>query len=141
MTHSGDSRERPSPELLSVTADLDIEVDGHSARLRGDGRQVVLRSDHPQLMWESLTRASLPDSVGAVSGPRAIGRVARGMAQAGIHLDVEGPRGVIVSLGDGERSLIGRVVTGSSAVRPRSARSLLPFAGVFARRVSRRHTT
>lgn len=141
MTDSGDSRGRPSPELLSVTADLDIEVDGLFAHLAGDGRRLVLHSDRPQTMWSALTQASLPDSVGDVSGPRAIGRVARAMADAGIHLDVEGPRGVVVSLGEGERSVIGRVVAGSTAVRPRSARSLLPFVGVAVRRVARRRTT
>ncbi|MBO1767128.1 hypothetical protein [Allobranchiibius sp. GilTou38] len=134
MTRTEGSRERP----LSVTADLDIEIDGVFSHLAGDGRRMVLHSEHPQAMWSALTQASLPDSVGDVSGPRAIGRLARAMADAELHLDVEGPRGVIVSIGDGERSVIGRVVTGSAAVRPRSARSLLPFLGVAARRVVRR---
>ncbi|MBO1753886.1 hypothetical protein [Allobranchiibius sp. CTAmp26] len=138
MTDAEGSRERPSSEALSVTADLDVEIDGVFSHLAGDGRRLVLHSEHPQSTWSALTQASLPDSIGDVRGPRAIGRVARAMADAGVHLDVEGPRGVVVSLGDGERSVIGRVVTGSTAVRPRSARSLLPFVGVAARRIARR---
>lgn len=142
MTGSGDSRGLPSPAVLLVTADIDIDVDGFSARLEGDGRHLVLRSDHPHRVWSSLARASLPDSVGNVSGLRAAGRAARAMADVGIHLDVQGPGGAVVSLGDGESSMIGRLVTGSSAVRPRSVRSLLPFVGAAINEVlrRRRHT-
>lgn len=127
MTGSGDSRDLPSPAVLFVAADIDITVDGLPARLEGEGRRVVLRSDHPHHVWSSLARASLPDSVGNVSGLRAMGRAAHAMSDVGVHLDVEGPRGALVSLGDGERSMIGRFFTGSSAVRPRSVRSLLLF--------------
>lgn len=140
MTASGDSRGVPSPGLVSVTADLDIEMDGVSARLEADGQRLVLRSDQPQLLWSSLTQASIPDSVGSVSGLRAAGRAARAMSEVGIHLDVEGPRGPVVSIGDGEHSLVGRLVTGSSAVQPGSIRSLLPFVGVFTRGALRRRS-
>lgn len=138
MTASGDSRGVPSPGLVSVAADLDIEMDGVFARLEGDGQRLVLRSEQPQLMWSSLIQASIPDSVGSVSGLRAAGRAARAMSDIGIHLDVEGPRGAVVSIGDGEHSMIGRLVTGSSAVRPGSIRSLLPFVGVVTRAALRR---
>ena len=138
MSGSGDSAGPPSPAVLLVTADVDISVDGFSARLGGDGSRLVLRSDHSHHLWSSLTRASLPDSVGNVSGIRAVGRAARVMSDVGVHLDVQGPRGAVVSLGDGERSVIGRLVTGSSAVRPRSVRSLLPFVGVAISGVLRR---
>lgn len=137
MTGSGDSRDLPSPAALVVAADLDITVDGLSARLEGEGQQVVLRSAHPHLIWANLASAALPDSVGNVSGIRAVGRAARAMSEAGVHLDVEGPRGAIVSLGHGERSIIGRLGTGSSAVQPRSVRALLPFVGVTARGIVR----
>ena len=117
----------PSRATLLVSADLDITVDGLSARLEGQGGRVVLSSDDSHRVWSSLAKASLPDSVGNVSGPRSIGRAATAMSDVGVHLDVEGPRGPVVGLGEGERSLLGRLFTGSSAVRPRSARALVPF--------------
>lgn len=136
MTGSGDSRNPPSPDALVVAADLDITVDGVSARLEGEGQHVVLRSDHPHLIWSSLARASLPDAVGNVSGIRAVGRAAEAMSKAGVHLDVEGPRGAIAGLGDGERSVIGRLFTGSGAVQPRSVRAVLIFLRVIFLRVT-----
>lgn len=141
MTGSGGGHSAPSPAVLVVTADLDITVDGFSARLEGTGQHLVLRSDHPQLMWSSLTQASLPDAVGSISGLRAAGRAAQALSDIGLHLDVQGPRGTIVSLGHGEHSLIGRLLTGSDAVRPRSVRSLLPFVDVVAKGILRRRRT
>ena len=140
MTTREPRRGQPTPAALSVDADLDIDVDGHSARLEGDGQRLVLRSDHPELLWSSLLNASLPDQVGNVSGPRSIGRAASQLADVGVHLDVEGPHGTVVSIGDGENSRIGRLVTGSAAVQPKSVRSLLPFAGVLVKKVLRRNT-
>ncbi len=138
MTAREHRRGVPTPTVLSVTADLDIEVDGHTARLEGDGQRLVLRSGQPQLLWSSLTNAPLPDEVGNLSGLRSVGRVASEMANAGIHLDVEGPHGTVVSIGDGEDSKLGRLVTGSGSIQPGSVRSLLPFAGVVVKKVFRR---
>lgn len=139
MTAREHRRGQPTPVVFSVAADLDIDVDGHSARLEGDGRRLVLRSDNPELLWSSLLNASLPDEVGNVSGLRSVGRAASKMADAGIHLDVEGPRGTVVGIGDGEDSRFGRLVTGSAAVQPKSVRSLLPFIGVVVRKVLHRN--
>lgn len=138
MTAREYRRGRPTPAVLSVTADLDIDVDGHSARLEGDGQRLVLRSDHPELLWSSLLNASFPDEVGNVSGLRSVGRAASEMADAGIHLDVEGPHGTVVSIGDGEDSTFGRLVTGSAAIQPKSVRSLLPFARVVVKKILHR---
>lgn len=124
--------------MLSMVADLDIDVDGHSARLEGEGQRLVLRSEHPHLLWSSVIQASVPDAVGHLTGVRSAGRAASAMADVGMHLDVEGPRGTVVSIGDGEHSVIGRLVTGSSAIRPRSVRALLPFVGVILGKVLRR---
>lgn len=138
MTTPGGGSGLPSPAVLSVTADLDITVDGHSAHLEGHRQHLVLRSDVPHLMWSSLTQASLPDEVGNLSGLRSVGRAAQAMADMGVHLDIEGPRGTVISLGHGEHSVIGRLVTGNSAVRPGSVRTLVPFVEVVAKRVLRR---
>lgn len=121
-----------------MTADLVIAVDGSSARLEGTGQHLVLRSDRPELMWSSLTHAVLPHEVGSTGGLRAAGRAAQAISDIGLHLDVQGPHGTIVSLGHGEQSIVGRVVTGSSAVRLRSVRSLLPFVDVVVKRILRR---
>ena len=114
-----------------MVADLDIDVDGYSARLEGEGQRLVLRSDQPHLLWSSLIQASVPDAVGHITGVRSAGRAAAALAEVGMHLDVEGPHGTVVSIGEGENSVIGRIITGSKAIRPRSARSLLPFVRVI----------
>lgn len=128
----------PTSAVLSVTADLDIEVDGHTARLEGEGQRLVLRSDHLEVLWSSLLNASLPAEVGKLSALRSVGRAASEMADAGVHLDVEGPHGTVVSIGNGEDSKLGRLVTGSAAIQPKSVRSLLPFAGAVVKKVFRR---
>lgn len=138
MTAREHRRGQPTSAALSVTADLDIDIDGHSARLEGDGQRLVLRSDHPELLWSSVLNAALPDQIGNVSGPRSIGRAASEVAAAGMHIDVEGPHGTVVSIGAGEDSRLGRLITGSAAVQPKSVRSLLPFARVLVNRVLRR---
>lgn len=138
MTAREHRRGLPTSAVLSVTADLDIEVDGHTARLEGEGQRLVLRSDHPEVLWSSLLNASLPAEVGKLSALRSVGRAASDMADAGVHLDVEGPHGTVVSIGNGEDSKLGRLVTGSAAIQPKSVRSLLPFAGVVVKKVFRR---
>lgn len=135
VTSPGGSLGTTPSDALSVDADLDISVGDCSARLEGKGQRMVLRCDYPHLLWPRLTEASLPDEIGNVSGVRSVGRVATAMSEAGIHLDVEGPDGIIVSLGHGKRSLVGRVVTGSGSVKVRSVRSLVPFVGVVIAKV------
>ena len=115
MTRSG---------ALSVSADLRIESDGQRAHLVGDGGSLILHTDQPLQFWSSINHAALPSGVGRVSGPRALGRVAGALDDAGITLDVTGPDGVLVRLGDGAGSRLGRLVTGSSAVGFGSVRLL-----------------
>jgi hypothetical protein len=74
-----------------------------------------------------VSRAALPAGVGRVGGPRALGRLASGLRDAGVRLEVRGPRGVLVALGDGVRSAAGRVTTGSAALRPGGPRALGPL--------------
>ena len=117
-----------TPPALRVEADLAIEVDGRSAHLRGDGNTLVLTSAHPASVWAAAVGAALPAGVGVASGPRAIALVADRLAAAGLSLEVTGPQGRVVRLGDGVQSVLGRVTTGSSAVgpgRPRAVAVLL----------------
>jgi hypothetical protein len=100
----------------AVFADLRIETDGQRAHLVGDGTALVLHTDSPMRFWSTLNRAALPSGVGRVNGPRALGRAATALAEAGITVDVTGPDGMIVRLGDGAGSALGRLATGSSDV-------------------------
>jgi hypothetical protein len=103
---------------VAVLADLRIETDGQRAHLVGDGTALVLHTDSPlQQFWSTINRAALPSGVGRVSGPRALGRAADVLTQAGITIDVTGPGGMIVRLGEGAGSVLGRVTTGSPAVQ------------------------
>lgn len=103
---------------LSVQADLTIELDGDLARLTSDGSALTLEADHPERVWASILASALPAGVGDVDGPRAVGRIADQLSDAGLSLEVTGPRGTVAHLGHGVRSRVGRVVTGSSKVQP-----------------------
>ena len=46
-----------------------------------------------------------------------MGRAATALREAGLRVDVRGPDGVLVQLGKGTESTLGRIVTGSSAVQ------------------------
>lgn len=112
---------------LDVVADLALEVDGVPATLTGSGGRLVLEATDPGALWSSLARAPLPVGVGRVDAARALGRLADGLRDAGIRVEVRGPRGELVALGDGVRSAAGRIATGSSALRPGSPRALGPL--------------
>lgn len=111
---------------LSVLADLDLDVDGRSVRLAGNGQHLVLTSEDPAHLWDTLVRASLPSGIGQVSGPRAVGRAASLLSDNGLTLDIVGPRGTVVRLGADAHSWAGRLITGSEAVQPSSVRAVLP---------------
>jgi len=102
---------------VAVLADLRIETDGQRAHLVGDGTALVLHTDSPLQFWSTINGAALRSGVGRVSGPRALGRAADVLTQAGITIDVTGPGGMIVRLGEGAGSVLGRVTTGSPAVQ------------------------
>jgi hypothetical protein len=112
---------------LEVQADLTVDIDGVPGTLTGSGGRLVLETADPRALWSAVTRASLPVGVGRVDAARALGRLADGMRDAGVRLEVRGPRGPLVALGDGVRSVTGRVTTGSSALRPGGAGALGPL--------------
>lgn len=113
---------------LLITADLRLEVGGEKAAVTASGSHVVVRADSPATLWSELNRAALPSSVGRVSGPRAVGRAAEMLRDNGLDVEIAGPDGVLVRLGSGVHSVLGRSVTGSSAVQLVSLRSLRPIA-------------
>lgn len=112
---------------LDVVADLTVDIDGVPGTLTGSGGQLVLETADPRALWSAVTRTSLPAGVGRVDTARALGRLADGMREAGVRLEVRGPRGRLVALGAGVRSVAGRVTTGSSALRPGGAGALGPL--------------
>ncbi len=128
--HPG-SRSGP-PSRLQVQADLRIDVDGVPARLTAEGDRLTLQSSRPERAW-----AAAPALVGRAAGPRWVGRAADVLADAGLTVDVVGPQGVVVSLGDGVGSRLGRAVTGSSAVRPGAPAAVVGSAWRWARLVAR----
>ena len=119
---------------LDVQADLTLDVDGVTARLHSQGDRLVLASDHPERVWSSAVSALLPAGLVLLDGPRGIAAVARALAGIGVRLDVEGPRGVVASLGAGVSSTVGRVLTGSDAVRPGAPLAVLALAWQARRR-------
>jgi hypothetical protein len=114
-------------DRLHVTADLRLDLDGVPATLTGDGDRLVLETGDPRALWSTITKAGLPAGVGRVSAARAVGRLASGLRDAGVSVEIRGPRGPLVSLGDGVRSVAGRVTTGSDALRPGGPGALGPL--------------
>ena len=118
------------PRSAEVFADLRLESDGHRAHLIGDGRSLVLHVDEPLRMASSLRRTSLPDAAGAATGARGLGRLATALDGVGVTVDVRGRDGVLlVRLGHGAGTRIGRLLTRSDAVRFGSARDLTGAVG------------
>ncbi len=126
MTVRAGSASSPAGQraALAVHADLRIDSDGQRAHLVGDGRSLVLHTDSPLRFWSTINHAALPSGVGRVNGPRALGQAAGLLADAGITVDVTGPDGLLVRLGSGAESTLGRITTGSTAVVFGSARTL-----------------
>lgn len=103
---------------LDVQGDLHLDVDGVPAHLRATGSRLLLTSAHPDRVWAAAVASALPAGVGAIDGPRAVGRAADALAAAGLQLRVDGPHGTVVTLGDGVASRLGQAATGSAAVGP-----------------------
>jgi hypothetical protein len=118
------SSQRIVPPALSITADLRLDLDGTKAHLVGDGQSLILHSSDPLRLWSALNQASVPAGIARVDGPRAVGRAADALLDNGLRVDVTGPHGVLVRLGQGADSRAGRLITGSSGVEFGSARAL-----------------
>ena len=101
---------------LDVTADLSIDVDGVAAQLTGRRSRLVLTSAQPERVFDAAVSSMLPVGVGSISGPRAVGRVADLLREAGVRLEVRGPQGLVAAIGADVHSPTGRLLTGSDAV-------------------------
>ncbi len=121
--------QRPLGRLM-VAADLRLDVDGVGATVTGNGSTLIVASDEPVKLWQAANSSALPDGVGRIGGPRAIGRLADALDRVGLQLEVVGPDGPLVRLGArasaGASSRSARLLIGSDAVSFGSARALLP---------------
>jgi hypothetical protein len=101
---------------LSVVADLRLETAGQRVQLVGDGQSLILHTDHPLALLAAVRHTSWPTAVSPMSGRASVARAADTLHRAGLRVDVRGPGGVLVSLGNVAGSRLGRVLTGSRAV-------------------------
>jgi hypothetical protein len=111
-----------------VSADLRLESEGQRVHIVGDGTSLIVHSSDPLRLWSAMTSSALPSGVGRVSGPRAAGRAANALRDAGLRVDLTGPNGVLVALGDGAGTPAGRALTGSDSVGFGSLRAVLSTA-------------
>ncbi|MEP6852559.1 MAG: hypothetical protein ABJA87_07890 [bacterium] len=111
---------------LRVDADLHLEIDGRPVAVTGSGRRIVVSTDSPAAVFDQIASAALPVGVGRMSGARALGRLADGLAGSDLELVVTGPSGAVATFGAGSRSRLAQLVTGSRHVRFGSARTLAP---------------
>ena len=113
---------------LHVESDLTFSVDGPSGlstgTVRASGSRVTVRISHPVSMMEAVLGAD----IGGARTPAAVGYF---LAGVGLTVDVIGPKGLVVTMGDGVESAIGALVSGTRRVRPGSLRAAGPLA--FAR--------
>lgn len=125
---------------FAVRADLTLQTDGLTARLTGDGDRLTVTASDPWALWRAA--AALPWPVGTTvsRGPAVLGEIGDALAARGLHVDVTGPGGRVAELGAGVTSPLGRLLTGSAAVRPGSPRTVAATvtAGVTASPTGRR---
>ena len=122
--------QRTADAVISVLADLWIDTDGQRLHLVGDGRSIVLHTSDPRRLTSALRKAPLPDGLDRERGRHAVGRAADALRANGLQVAVHGPDGVLLRLGRGADSRLGRVTTGSSAVAFGSPRDLSVAVGV-----------
>jgi hypothetical protein len=78
-----------------------------------------------------MMEAVLGADGGGARTPAAVGDF---LAGVGLTVDVIGPRGLVVSMGDGVESAFGALVSGTRRVRPGSLRAAGPLAVARIRR-------
>lgn len=99
----------PPGAELRVDGELTAEVGGLSTRLAASGDTIVWHVADP-----AVALGSLPGG-----GRRSLGRAADALAAMGLALEVRDEQGLLLRAGSDTRSVIGRLVSGSEAVRLR----------------------
>ena len=123
-------------DRMRVTADLHVEVDGHTAHLIGDGSRLLVMTAEPAELYARLPRIAPIDA-----GRRTVVRNAAALLDhAELALDITDGRRVLVTLGHGQHSRLGRVLIGSSLVTPGRPTVVAAVAWAVLRiRLRRRH--
>jgi len=112
------------PAGLNIAAELTVEVGGATGTLTGDGRSLIFQTDRPEAFLSALPGAVQSAGSGWSVGRRIVGRLADQLQDEGLTLRICGPRGDLLRLGSAGGSWWGRRLTGSTAVRPGSIRSM-----------------
>jgi hypothetical protein len=123
-------------EVLTIEADLRIDVDGRAASLKSEGRRLTFTSEAPGELWASLGGSTLGGLAGPREGAKAVGRIAEALAAQDIELRLVGPQGELARFGSGAHSWWGRALTGSGLVQIGPFRSVRS-AGISVVRGSR----
>lgn len=100
--------------LLRVEANLDIEIDGQLAQLRGQGSHLQLILRQPEMLYQ-MTESSF------VSPKRA----AASLAMIGLTLTVTDGRRTLIKVGPDVSSVLGDLIIGSRHVAPAGLWGLL----------------
>lgn len=116
---------------LDLQGDLSFTVEGPggstSGTVVGDGTVLRVRAEDPVAAWDGI--------FGSVStGPAALRKVADGLADEGLSVEVTGPHGLLALVGADADSGVGRLLTGSRRVRLGSPGALRPLVVAQVRR-------
>ncbi len=117
---------------LHVVADLQASVDDQAISVTGDGTQLTVRTADPATLL-ALVAESEPIGLGSVPFRRLAATAARRLDESGLSLRVVGDRGVVIDLGTGLGSRLGRLLVGSELARLGSPRAVLPIAAGIVR--------
>lgn len=114
---------------MRVVSDLTFSVavpNGVTATgtVRSEGSRITVETTRPATLVEGfLGRSGLP-----VGMPRLLGRR---LHQAGLAVTLQGPRGVIATIGSGVMNPLGRLLTGSWRVRLGRPSAMAPLARYY----------
>lgn len=106
---------------LAVSGSLAFTLDtGSAGRVEGRGSRILVTADDPVAAFRA---AAAPGN-----GRPALGGLGDVLAEAGLVVEVTGPRGSVATLGDGVDSGLGRLLAGSRHVRLGRLRAVTPLA-------------
>lgn len=126
---------------LRVHSDLRLVVGGLSADIVADGRRISLHTDDPARLFAEAAAASPARSAAGPTLRAMIGRAGRLLTEVGLSAQLDGGRGVVIELGHGCESRLGRVLVGSDNVRLGRAGAVLPAAVGYVLAAARRRTS
>ena len=85
---------------MAVDADLNLDIDGQQARLRGSGQELTLTVETPALL-RKFFQVSLPDVRSADKRGRGVSYVPTLLAEQGLTLVIADEKGDLLVIGAG----------------------------------------